>query len=147
MQTHNVHCKAGRQCSNNPSVQRGSMQLKRKNLASPRSCIVCCVSVCACMCVFEIKVFVNPALDSEAGDLLISASILIRPCFLTAALQFSGALSLLLVQILLPRKQTLTRAQLTSPSHTDRQKQLQIRPCCCGFPPACVGLLFRHPTI
>lgn len=83
MQTRNVHCKAVRQCSNNTSMQRGSMQLRRKNIAFPMSCIVC---VCARMCMLAIKVFVNPALDSEAGELLISASILIRPCFLTAAL-------------------------------------------------------------
>lgn len=55
------------------------------------SYIGCRVCVCACMCAFKIKVLVNPALDSEDGDLLISASILIRPCFffvffLTAAL-------------------------------------------------------------
>lgn len=34
-----------------------------------------------CVRVFKIKVFVNLALDSEDGDLLISASILIGPCF------------------------------------------------------------------
>lgn len=42
--------------------------------------------MCARMCVFKIKVFVNPAPDSDDGELLISASILIRPCFLIAAL-------------------------------------------------------------
>lgn len=38
------------------------------------------VSVClrACVCALKIKVFSNPALDSEDGELLISASILIR---------------------------------------------------------------------
>lgn len=34
-----------------------------------------------CVRVFKIKVFVNLALDSEDGDLLISASILIGPRF------------------------------------------------------------------
>lgn len=91
MQTHYVHCKAGSYYRARTTVQRGSMQLKWKTLnptcrVTEFMCRLWCVCVCAYVCVFKIKVFVNPVLDSDDGELLISASILIRPRFLAAAL-------------------------------------------------------------